>query len=67
MTGEQRYTLDEARAELARRECEQLGHDWSMIAVRCTGEAGEAPVAITCERRCGHAGFDVRPRRPADA
>lgn len=27
-----RYTLDEARVELARRECAADGHDWRIIS-----------------------------------
>ncbi|MBP2703511.1 hypothetical protein JOL79_06825 [Microbispora sp. RL4-1S] len=64
MTGDEpRYTLDEAAAELARRECEQRGHDWTMHAVRTMDSPGEVPIAIGCERPCGHPGFDVRLRR----
>jgi len=42
-----RYTLDEARRELARRECVALGHDWVVV----TGGGGE-PRLVLCER-CG--------------
>jgi hypothetical protein len=31
---EQRYTLDEARLELARRQCAQHGHDFEIVSIR---------------------------------
>jgi len=33
--GEPRFTLDEARAELARHECQRIGHEWSYECSRC--------------------------------
>lgn len=49
MDDEPRYTLPEARREIARRECAFHGHDWRVV-IAGTGQ----PVAITCER-CGQA------------
>lgn len=48
MPGETLYTLTEARAEIARRECALHGHDFNIICV--TGSLD--PVALVCER-CG--------------
>ncbi len=46
---EQLYTLDEARAELARQACNQDGHDYSVVAVKSLAEAGE-PCGVRCDR-----------------
>lgn len=47
---DERYTLDEARAELARRACAADGHAYDVIAVRTLAGAGH-PVGVRC-RRC---------------
>lgn len=44
---EQRYTLNEARRELAKAECTVHGHDWDVVQ-----QFGEGPIAIVCSR-CG--------------
>lgn len=44
---ERKYTLDEARRELARQECREHGHDFGHT-VDTTG----APTKVVCER-CG--------------
>lgn len=57
MTGQQRYTLDQARRELARRECEIHGHD-----IDFTHHAGSTdPIAAYCTRGCGHHGWRMIP------
>lgn len=53
MTDEQRYTLEEARRELKRRECEEFGHDWDTVV------AGGEPVALVCA--CGEERKVTRP------
>lgn len=53
-TGERTFTLDEAREELARRECSEDGHDWEVITVRVVCEAFDRPVSVVC-RRCREA------------
>jgi hypothetical protein len=45
------YSLDDARAELLRRECAAEGHDYEVIAVRTLGNAGH-PIDVRCTR-CG--------------
>ena len=40
-----RYTLDEARRELARRECAADGHAWDVV----TG-SGARPILLFCDR-----------------
>lgn len=53
-------TLSRARREMDRLECAAQGHD---LDVTCQGFD---PVTVTCARRCGHPGWDVKPiRRPA--
>lgn len=47
MTDEPRYTLDEARRELARRECGYHGHDYET-----TVRPNHEPVTFFCNR-CG--------------
>lgn len=48
-----RYTLAEARAELARQECGAYGHDIDIISV------GGQPKSLICGRGCGHPGWAV--------
>lgn len=55
MSDETRYTLDEARREMNRRECMRWGHDWSIIQ---TGVG--PPLMIRCDR-CGTAHRIERP------
>lgn len=43
---EKQYTLAEAQAELARRECVRIGHTWSVISTLLR------PVRIVCDT-CG--------------
>lgn len=47
MSEQTRYTLDEARVELGRRDCAGFGHDWHHV----TTHGGEL-VRVVCER-CG--------------
>lgn len=57
----ERYTLEEARVEMARQECAVHGHDFDVIE-----EFGAGPVALICSRGCGEswpvsrAVFEVR-------
>jgi hypothetical protein len=48
MTDDQKYTLDEARRELAIRECGMQGHDYDVLVVLGSNE----PQCVLC-RRCG--------------
>ncbi|MFI7467528.1 hypothetical protein [Nonomuraea sp. NPDC049646] len=57
--GNGRYTLAEARRELARRECEADGHDWDIICARLHACAQEVPISMQCARRCGHPGYRI--------
>lgn len=50
MTGERTYTLDEAAAELARRECAAHGHSWNVVQ-----DAAGCPVRVFCDN-CGVGG-----------
>jgi hypothetical protein len=45
---EPRYTLAEAKLELNRVACHELGHDWRIELA----EDGETPAAVSCDR-CG--------------
>jgi hypothetical protein len=56
-----RYTLAEARAELARRECAAYGHDIEIVSV------DGRPVSLVCGRGCGHPGWAVTPADPPAA
>lgn len=47
---EQRFTLDEARAELARQECREQGHTWSVVESRTFADPAGTPVAVVCDR-----------------
>lgn len=49
-TEEKRYTLEEARAEMARQECARHGHSWNVIQALTGG-----PMRIVCES-CGWGG-----------
>lgn len=48
MAEERRYTLAEAKLELAKQECDLHGHSFNTIVVVGSGD----PVAISCDR-CG--------------
>lgn len=48
MGEQERFTLDEARVELARRECGTSGHDFEVICE----VADDGPVGVVCGR-CG--------------
>lgn len=54
MSESQRYTLDEARQVLARRQCGQHGHDITIIYT------GIDPVRMICDNACGHPGWIIR-------
>jgi hypothetical protein len=45
---EPRYTLDEAKAEIARQECATYGHDYMTVVWM----GGNEPTGVTCSR-CG--------------
>lgn len=51
------YSLDEARRELARAECETYGHDLDYIQQGWSRE----PKAAYCSRGCGHPGWVMIP------
>lgn len=59
MSDEPTYTLSEARAKIARDECDAHGHDLSVTQVRGFGTC--FPVSVLCDR-C-HEHWSV----PADA
>lgn len=44
MSDEERYTLEEARAELAREDCQVYGHDFVVIAT------SDGPSDVVCSR-----------------
>lgn len=60
MTG-QLYTLGEAAAELARRQCAAEGHDWTLLVVTTMGD-GDRPYSVDCARRCGVTSYTCTPR-----
>lgn len=47
---EQLYTLDEARTEIARIECEQHGHVWQVDVQQPDDPAPGTPAAVWCIR-----------------
>ncbi len=47
---EQRYTLDEARTELARQECAADGHNYDVISSRSFENPAGTPVDVRCAR-----------------
>jgi len=55
MSEPRRYSLDEARRELARRECAMLGHDWAIVE-----RLGGWPGSVICER-CAESHHVVPP------
>lgn len=57
MSDEERYTLEEARAELARQDCGVYGHDFDVIA---TYASDGGPSDIVCSR-CSRS-WTVAPR-----
>lgn len=62
---EPRYTLDEARAELARQACHEDGHDWKIQLTAGVSEIGapvEIPLGIQCARGCGDPGYHIIKR-----
>lgn len=50
--GEERYTLDEARAKIALEECREHGHSWDVDEVRTYGDPAGTPIAVRCTN-CG--------------
>ena len=46
------FTLDEAKVELARRECRESGHTWSVIEDRTFADPAGEPTHVVCSR-CG--------------
>lgn len=49
---EQRFTLEEARRELALRECAEHGHGWSVVTARELCDRFDRPVSVVCST-CG--------------
>lgn len=49
---EPRYTLAEARREIARQHCWEHGHDYSVISSRCMQDLAGQPINVQCDR-CG--------------
>lgn len=39
--------------------CADEGHDWTITTVHEIGRPGEWPIAVRCERRCGHRGYKL--------
>lgn len=37
--------------------CADEGHTWSIVEVYLLDQPGPWPLAITCDRHCGHPGF----------
>jgi hypothetical protein len=60
--GEQLYTLGDARAELARRECALAGHSVEVV-VDGRGEV----TGLFCSNRCGHRGWRASPIGDVDS
>jgi hypothetical protein len=58
MSEQKTYTLEEARRELARRECEHHGHSWDVIST-----IGAGPEAVVCTQ-CGWAGTVAMGKAP---
>lgn len=50
------YTLNEAREELARRQCAAGGHDFETVLNGC----GE-PVQMFCSNACGRGPWNICP------
>ena len=59
-TDEQRFTLAEARREIARRTCHDRGHDFDFKPRRLMDEA---PTGIICAR-CGWSGTITMGEKP---
>lgn len=47
---EQRYTLDEARQQLALEECREYGHSWDVDEARTYADPTGTPLAVVCTR-----------------
>ncbi|GHE32322.1 hypothetical protein GCM10017673_39030 [Streptosporangium violaceochromogenes] len=61
------YTLDEARAELGRRECRAHGHDYEHVGAPRT-DTGERDLAGVVCPQCGRSWPIAAPgQQPADA
>lgn len=50
--------LAEARRPAA-EVCAGQGHDWSIVEVTRADRSGLWPIAVTCDRRCGHPGYQL--------
>lgn len=50
MSTEPRYTLAEAKAELARQECVNHGHTYGVLDDRTLGSAPGQPVEVYCSQ-----------------
>jgi hypothetical protein len=47
---EKRFTLEEARIELALQECREHGHDWTVIVNQTFADPAGEPVRVVCDR-----------------
>ncbi|MEZ0076363.1 hypothetical protein [Planotetraspora sp. GP83] len=52
--GPKLFTLDQARQELAQRECAEFGHDVTVML-----DGWGQPSRLVCDRPCGHPGWVV--------
>lgn len=52
MPTEPRYTLSEAQAELARRDCDTYEHMYDVISDRTMDNPAGRPLSVRCHR-CG--------------
>ena len=57
---QKRYTLEEAKAEIARRQCAQEGHYYNVLTTHGTN----APVSVICDR-CGQSWGIESPEQTA--
>lgn len=57
------YTLDEAKDELARKECARNGHDYRVISTKTFGGAGR-PLSVVCDE-CGEH-WKIAPKLPSE-
>ena len=62
---EPRYTLAEARAELARQECIHNGHDYDVLDNRTMGNSPGHPIEVYCTT-CHSTWPIARPQRDTE-
>ena len=61
------YTLDQAKAELARLACEETGHQWDVVDVRSLIDPAGTPVAVQCTRCTTYHAVAAEPTAPPAA